>query len=155
MSKFQYTLLDYFYALDIFEPIDNLKEAYEYLYNEKNGDISNISEIYGNGESINLEEFNHDSDKIDDYLDELYPIYKYEIAEEMDDLEFEDYVITQGYKITLHQHEGKYHGEFNSIDNCIRFMVNKIKEEGHYPNIFIQNDRGNMDQIVLTESIDF
>jgi len=154
MNTYRYTLVDYFYALEIPEDLDNLKDAYEYL--EENKDISSISEIYGNGESINLADYNHDPNKIDAYFESISINTNYKFASETDEIQIDDYVITQlDYKHTLHEHEGEYLGEFHSLNNAITFMIKRIKENGCYPNIFIQNNRGNIEQIVLEDDLGF
>jgi len=155
MTKFKYTLNDYFYSCDIYEEIDTLKEAYEVLRDERKGDISNISEIYGNNESINLGDYNHDPKKIEDYFDKLEVDTNYKFASENDDLQYDDYIIYQKDKIEVYEYEGSYLGEFYCMHNAIKFIIKRIIKEGHYPSIFIQNSRGNLSQIVLNKDLEF
>jgi len=54
MTHFYYKLYDYFFALDIYA--DNILEAYNQLFAERDGDMTNIESIYDGKNAINFDE---------------------------------------------------------------------------------------------------
>lgn len=90
-------------------------------------------------------------------IDELY-----HSLDEMDELTSDDFIITlldttspdgNDQEATLHHHEGRYINKYKSVEDCVIDMIEVIGEEGYYPNIFMQNNRGNIWQIGLNDEI--
>lgn len=82
---------------------------------------------------------------------EMKLITDYKIIEKMDEIQPEDYLIalSSAGNNTCYTHLGSFFGIFDSQLKAIEFMLERIKDNGYYPNIYLQNERGDLTQITF------
>ena len=88
---------------------------------------------------------------------------EYQLCHENDEIEMDDYIIYIEPKITPCQknisltqfhHKDKFVWDFDNLNEALERMIEKIKKDGFYPNLFFINERGTVDQFVLITKIE-
>lgn len=82
--------------------------------------------------------------------------YKIVDCDEIDTMVPGDYIIDAvngGYNIF--QHEGKdLNGLFPTLDNALKAIEKDMRKNEFFPNIFVQSERGHVDQLVAKMDLD-
>jgi len=77
-----------------------------------------------------------------------------DIDPEMDQEPIDDDYVIVGHpskKNELVRCEGKSHGSFQDENEICHFIMDQMEKEEFYPNIWYQNERGNLDLCVIEE----
>lgn len=81
--------------------------------------------------------------------------YEYAESHEDEDIEDSDYIIeTKFDHYIAFIHWGKELGKYDTEEEALKVIIEDIKKEGYYPNIWSVSDHGNRVLINITSEID-